>query len=190
MNLLKQLPVFAILLIGSSNFSSRPLAGIKGRGLPILNQDTTAPGSSPLHFRKQLIANESYESVDVFDVNNDKRLDIVSGAFWYEGPGFIRRHYIGTPSRYGEYYNDFSTVPMDVDGDGWTDFITGCWADSAIYWRKNPGPAGGEWKNFTIGKTGNVETTRAWDIDGDGIPEIIPNNPGKPLMVSKLILYL
>lgn len=150
--------------------------------------DTSTRKTGPLQFRKQLIAYESFESVGVFDVNNDDRLDIVSGSFWYEAPGFVRRHYIGQPSRFGEYYNDFSTVPMDVDGDGWTDFITGGWADTAIYWRKNPGNGKDEWKKTVIGKTGNVETTRAWDIDGDGVPEIVPNNPGKPLKIFRLVL--
>jgi hypothetical protein len=142
---------------------------------------------SPIQFRKQMIASESFESVGVFDVNNDKLPDLVSGAFWYEGPGFVKRHVITQPTRFGEFYNDFSTIPMDVDGDGWIDFITGGWNDQEIYWRKNPEAYDREWKNQTIGKTGNVETTRAWDIDGDGVQEIVPNNPGRPLKVFRLI---
>jgi hypothetical protein len=72
-------------------------------------------------------------------VNNDHQPDIVSVAFWYEAPGYIRRHYICAPVLFGEYYNDFSTIPMDVDGDGWIDFITAGWEGTAIYWRRNPG---------------------------------------------------
>lgn len=152
------------------------------------NSDSSKYKVRPLQFRKQLLAYESFESVGVFDVNNDHRPDIVSGAFWYEAPDFIRRHYIGEPVHFGEYYNDFSTIPMDVDGDGWVDFITAGWTDTAIYWRKNPGNDKDQWKKLVIGKTGNVETTRAWDIDEDGIPEIISNNPGKPLKIFRLLL--
>lgn len=141
----------------------------------------------PIRFSKQMIAAESFESAGVFDVNNYKHPDIVSGAYWYEGPGFIKRHYIGQPKRFGEYYDDFSTVAMDVDGDGWTDFITAGLNDEFLYWRKNPGNIDEEWKNINIGQTGNVETARAWDIDGDGISEIVPNNPSKPLKIFKLI---
>ena len=157
---------------------------------PVIRVDSRPPIAAigPLYFRKQLVAYESFESVGVFDVNNDRLLDIVSGAFWYEAPGFVRRHYIGEPSRFGEYYNDFSTIPMDVDGDGWMDLITGGWADTAIYWRKNPGNKSGPWKNFIIGRTGNVETTRTCDIDGDGVDEVISNNPGKPLKIFRLVL--
>ena len=73
--------------------------------------------SKHLKFTKQQIASESYETVGVFDVDNDKLIDIVSGAYWYKGPDFKTRHYIGSAKRYGEYYDDFSTIPIDVNGD-------------------------------------------------------------------------
>ena len=47
----------------------------------------------PLKFRKVLIADERYETAGVFDVNGDGRPDIVSGAYWYEGPGFRKAHF-------------------------------------------------------------------------------------------------
>ena len=153
---------------------------------PIFQFSDTLPHTRPLQFRKQIVAAESFESVGVFDVNNDGKLDLVSGAFWYEGPHFLLRSYIGQPARFDEYYDDFSTIPLDVDGDGWIDFITGGWADTAIYWRKNPGKKNSLWTNRPIGRTGNVETTRGWDIDGDGTIEIVSNNPGKPLKIFRL----
>jgi FG-GAP-like repeat len=154
-----------------------------------IESDTIKPGKTPpTQFRRQLVAAESFESVGVFDVNNDQLPDVVSGAFWYEAPHYVRRYYIGEPKRFGEYYDDFSTIPMDVDGDGWIDFISAGWSDTAIYWRKNPGNNKAQWSRIIIGKTGNVETIRAWDIDRDGIPEIISNNPGKPLRIFRLVL--
>src|SRR3990172_9229976 len=111
----------------------------------------------PLKWRKVLIADERYESAGVFDVDNDGRLDIVSGAYWYAGPDFKRQHLIGEVRAEGEYYDDFATIAMDVNGDGHMDFITGGWWGNTVRWRENPGPRGGEWPEHVIAECGNVE---------------------------------
>jgi len=135
-------------------------------------------------FQKQVIAYESNESVGVFDVNNDGVLDLVSGSFWYKGPEFLDRSLVGQVQRFGEYYEDFSTIPMDVNEDGKMDFVTGGWFEGTLIWKENPGD-GSEWPIHEIAKTGNIETTRGWDIDGDGVLEIFPNTPRKALAFYK-----
>lgn len=140
----------------------------------------------PVRFAKRLISTETFESAGVFDVDGDGVLDIVSGEFWYPGPEFKLRHPIGHIMRVGEYYDDFSTISMDVNGDGRMDFITGGWWGSTLRWRENPGKTGDDWKEHDIAQVGNIETIRAWDLDGDGIPELVPNTPGGPLVVFKL----
>jgi hypothetical protein len=142
----------------------------------------------PLKFRKALIAEERYESAGVFDVDNDGVLDIVSGAWWYRGPDFTERHRVGDVRAVEEYYDDFSTVPLDVNGDGNVDFVTGGWWGGSVRWRQNPGDPDREWPEHVIAETGNVESTRGWDIDGDGVVEIVPNVPGGPLVVYDLVL--
>ncbi|MBP8128080.1 MAG: VCBS repeat-containing protein [Candidatus Hydrogenedentes bacterium] len=142
----------------------------------------------PLRFRKVLIADERYESAGVFDVNNDGIPDIVSGTWWYEGPDFKKKHKIGAVAAHDEYYDDFSTIPFDVNGDGFTDFVTGGWWGNTLRWRENPGDPEKEWPEHVIAETGNIETTRAWDLDGDGVPEVIPNTPNGPLVVYKLVV--
>ena len=142
----------------------------------------------PLQFRKQLIADERYESAGLFDVNNDGILDIVSGAWWYEGPDFKQAHPLGEVQAIGEYFDDFSTLPLDITGNGRLDFVTGGWWGNTLRWRENPGdPAATEWPEHIIAETGSIETTRMWDVDGDGQPEIVPNCPGNPLTVYKLV---
>jgi len=140
----------------------------------------------PLKFRKVLIADERYESAGVMDVNNDGVPDIVSGAYWYEGPDFTKQHHIGEVQAAGEYFDDFSTIALDVNGDGLVDFITGGWWGNTLRWRENPGDPDKEWPEHVIAETGNIESTRAWDVDGDGMIEIVPNTPGGPLVVYKL----
>jgi len=142
-------------------------------------------GVSSLKFIKKQIASESYESAEVFDVNNDKIPDIVSGSYWYEGPAYFKRHFINAGKQFGEYWDDFSTIPIDINGDGRLDFVTGGWFRKILVWQENPGNDN-EWKEHVIAETGNVETTRAWDIDGDGVPEIVPNTPNDPLVIYRL----
>lgn len=130
-----------------------------------------AMSSPPSHFKKMKISSETYESVGVFDVNGDGHPDLVSGAFWYKGPQFIERNFIAEVKRVGEYWDDFLTIPLDVNGDGKIDFITGGWFGETLSWFENPG-SDGNWKEHVIGTTGNIETARGWDVDGDGTIEM------------------
>jgi FG-GAP-like repeat len=145
--------------------------------LQLVQAQKTIP---PVKFRMERIASEAFESVGVFDVNNDGKLDLVSGSFWYEAPGFQNRHYMGPIQRVDDYYDDFATIPFDVDRDGKMDVIGGGWFGKSLRWRKNPGKEG-IWPESLIDSCGNVETTRAWDVDGDGTLEIVPNNPSQAL---------
>lgn len=139
----------------------------------------------PIKWTKRLIADERYEAADIFDVNGDGHLDIVSGAYWYEGPDFKKRHWIGEVRPEGEYFDSFCAIPMDVDGDGRQDIVMGSWW-GPLRWRRNPGAADSEWPEQVIAECGNVEAVITADVDGDGAQEIIPNTPGAPLVVYKL----
>lgn len=137
-------------------------------------------------YQVQPIASESFESAGVFDVNGDGTPDIVSGSFWYEGPGFKNRFFIGNQKRFGEYYDDFATIPLDINGDGRMDFITGGWFGKQLRWMENPGNDK-EWAEHIFASPGNVECIMTGDLDQDGVPEIIPNTPNAPLVVYRLV---
>lgn len=145
-----------------------------------------------LKFSKYFVAAESYESVGVADINNDGKPDLISGDFWYENNGtrknnFRNRHLIDNQKRQGEYYDDFASICIDVNADGNIDYITGGWFDQTLRWLENPGLGKEQrWKSHEIAKTGNIECIRAWDIDGDGKLEVVPNNPKLPLKYFKL----
>jgi len=139
-----------------------------------------------IEWEKIKLDDGAFESAGVFDVNNDGVPDIVCGGYWYEGPDW-KKHKICDMPPYGEYYDDFSTIPLDVNGDGYLDFITGGWWGKTLVWRENPKGQPVEWKTHIIDECGSIETTRAWDIDGDGGLEIVPNTPGDPLVFYKLI---
>jgi len=85
---------------------------------------------------------------------------------------------------HGDYHDDFSTIPVDVNGQ--MEFITDCWWGATLRWRENPGEPGREWRGHIIARIGNIETTRAWDADGDGYDEYVPNTPLRPFVVYTL----
>lgn len=140
-----------------------------------------------LKFDKQRIGDVTYEAASVFDVNNDGHLDIVSGEYWFEGPDFKQQHKICDVQPADDYYDDFADYPMDVNGDGYLDIITGGWWGETLRWRENPKGRPVEWQVHDIAKTGNVERPCFHDIDGDGTVEVIPNCPGAPVTIFKLI---
>jgi len=140
----------------------------------------------PVKFTKVLIAAESYESAGAWDVDGDGVMDIVSGVFWYKGPDFRRRYSIADVKRNGEYWEDFSTIPLDIAGHGRMDIVTGGYGGD-FRWIECPEDPKKPWTIHRFPEIGNVETTRAVDLDGDGQLEIVPNTPPQPLQVFKLI---
>ncbi|RYY14790.1 MAG: VCBS repeat-containing protein, partial [Chitinophagaceae bacterium] len=93
------------------------------QGRKIMADERSSATSPVLKFRKQIISSEAYETAAVFDVDHDGNPDIVSGAYWYSGPGFTEKTKIGDVRKEGEFYDDFSTIPIDVNGDGLADFM-------------------------------------------------------------------
>ena len=96
------------------------------------------------------------EACSVFDVNNDGKDEIVCGEYWYEAGDFKRKHKICDIPYEHQYVWDFSDFPMDVNGNGRTDIITGSWWGGGLYWRENPGDDG-EWKTHKIMDLPSIE---------------------------------
>ena len=82
-----------------------------------------------------------FEAAGVFDVDSDGKLDIVCGDTWYQAPDWKPQH-IRDVQRVGTYYNDFATYPLDVNGDGQTDYLTASYFGKFVGWVENPGKTG------------------------------------------------
>jgi hypothetical protein len=134
-----------------------------------------AHAAEPKWKKHGINAQSAYEAAGVFDVDNDGTLDVVSGAYWYKGPDFSKSHKVRDVTKQGTYYNCFSTIPVDVNGDGKTDFVSCSYFGKNIGWVENPGQAGKEWIYHEIDTPGPSEAAVAVDLTGDGIPEIVPN---------------
>jgi len=126
------------------------------------------PRPADMAFQARAIDGGASETAAVADVNRDGRLDVISGERWYEAPSW-------TPHRFREiefasqYIDDFSDLPVDVDGDGYPDVVSVSWFGKRIAWWKNPGRAGGGvWKDATIHEGFNIEFAILADIDNDG----------------------
>jgi len=68
--------IIPILILGSQLYAAETDAAI------------TAPGAtpSPIKFKMHRVGTHRSEACGVADFNNDKKLDIVAGEFWYEAP--------------------------------------------------------------------------------------------------------
>ena len=86
-----------------------------GLALASLFYGLTRPPDIP--FQKRQIDLGASETAALGDVNGDGKLDIVSGENWYEAPTWKRHRFRQIPYSNG-YVDNFSDLPLDVDGDG------------------------------------------------------------------------
>src|SRR5262245_58784863 len=136
------------------------------------------PRPPDVPFHATTIDGGASETAAVADVNRDGRLDIVSGEFWYEAPSW-RPHRFRELGFQQQYIDVFSALPVDADGDGYPDLVSVSWFAKKIAYWKNPGRAGGAWKESSLHEGFNVEFAILADVDNDGAAkEIVAQENG------------
>jgi hypothetical protein len=131
-----------------------------------------------------------YAQTALADLDHDGKQEFIVGQqkgtifyFKYHTPSHWTRHILGHDSP-----SDVGGVALDVDGDGWIDFVAGG------AWYRNPGIPGEPFERITFDPHLNaVHDVVAADLDGDGKLEIItmsdqnnlrwykiPNDPRQP----------
>jgi hypothetical protein len=123
------------------------------------------------------------EAVAVADINRDGKPDIVSGESWFESPRW-EKHPLRQIDYSNGYIDNFSDLPVDVDGDGWIDIVQFSYFAHNIVWLKNPGASGGTWKVTQIDNSGPTEFAFLVDLNNDGKAlELLPefDRPNVPV---------
>ena len=148
----------------------------KAAGEALRRIDPKAEPDSPIDFRRVRVDGAfRSEGLAVADFNRDGRLDIATGNVLYLGPDWKPQPMRATAKEYQpeNYSEEFLCFAEDIDHDGWTDLIVVGFPGAGTRWMRNPGRAGGPWKEFpAIAKTGNESP--AWvDADGDGRKELV-----------------
>lgn len=134
-------------------------------------------------FSIRMIDAGASETAAFADINNDRRLDIVSGEAWYEAPAWTR-HKIRDLNWNGQYVDNFSDIPIDVDGDGNIDVVQFGYFSNNIVWARNPGKGTGPWMITEVDSGYPTEFAQLVDLDNDGkARELLPefDRPAAPL---------
>jgi hypothetical protein len=115
------------------------------------------------------------EGVALADMDRDGRLDVFAGEVWYKAPDWVRREFApsGTYDPVTGYSDCFVAGAGDVDGDGYTDFLSVGFPGGEARWFRNPSGARGHWQRHVIAPAASNESPVFADVDGDGRIDLV-----------------
>ena len=147
-------------------------------GFWCLAAQAETPGAS--YKKCQLTDKFHCEGAYYADFNRDGKMDVVSGPYWYAGPGFEQRHGVREPQEFDPkgYSDNFLTYTGDFNGDGWPDILYVPWPGKDASWYENPAGRHEYWTaHFALKNVGN-ESPVWGDVNGDGRPDLVYNIKG------------
>lgn len=147
-----------------------------GQGQPIAQSPKR--GYDSIIFKKHIVDPDFVsEGVAVGDVNNDDKLDVMAGNFWYESPSW-KKHFVhaDTLNAVPGYSTSFINFSLDVNSDSWIDLIRFDQPGAACMWYENPKNKNEPWKGRLILATAGIESPAFADVDRDGRKDIICND--------------
>jgi len=153
---------------------------------------TDAPAGR-IKWEKVKLVESLNEGIDVADINQDGKVDIIAGPQWYEAPKWTPHPVrdVGVDNK--EFFQNNGDHAIDLNGDGYPDIISASWFSDKVYWYENPGKQGlaegRKWQqHHIVDGQGTCEGTLLQDIDGDKVPELIINHwdGGKPMTIVRI----
>jgi HEAT repeat protein len=162
----------------------KPIAGVEAAppagAAPLKAMAAAAPTPATLpqrdNFRKLRLSDEFYaEGAYYGDFNRDRKMDIVAGPYWFEGPDFQKRHEYRSAKAFDpkNYSDNFLTYVGDFNGDGWPDVLCVPFPGKEGYWYENPAGKDGQWKqHLAYGNIGN-ESPVWGEVEGKGRPALV-----------------
>lgn len=188
---------------GGSESGRRLSGGVGGLGLLVIALVVSSGVSGVaaeyrVHGFKRVQLSDQFwcEGASFADFDNDGVNDVVSGPWWYQGPGYTNRHEIYAPQATfrlklgpmttvtvpgyegalgvaNTYSDNFFAFPRDFNGDGWMDVLVIGFPGKSTQWFENPKSGDRHWpRHVVFDQTDNESPTFA-DITGDGKPELV-----------------
>ncbi len=154
-----------------------PILAILWLGMIDVLVSASTWAQSEIGFHQHSLNSEAeFSAATAIDMNQDGRIDVVSGAWWYEAPHWQAHRFREVEQIRGRF-DDYSNLPLDVDSDGHLDIVSVNYRSKSLYWCRNPGTnsQGSLWEKRVIDEPGTSETGRLVDINGDGRLDVLPS---------------
>ncbi|HVC93426.1 MAG TPA: VCBS repeat-containing protein [Pirellulales bacterium] len=127
--------------------------------------------------RRQLTDVYYSEGANGGDIDGDGQMDIVYGPYWFEGPGFVKKHeiYPAKPQPREGYADNFFNWVHDFDGDGHADVLVVGFPGTPAYVYENPKPGHYDklWEKHAIFPAVSNESPQFTNLVGDERPELV-----------------
>ncbi len=157
----------------------------------------TAADPVLLSFRRFQLSDQFWcEGASFADFNRDGQHDIVSGPWWYAGPGFTNRHELYPPKASFQlklsplttvtvpgfegalgvantYSDNFFAFPRDFNNDCWTDVLIIGFPGKETAWFENPKSPDKHWPRHVVFRQTDNESPTFADLTGDEKPELV-----------------
>lgn len=133
-------------------------------------------------FKKQKLSDQFFcEGATFGDFNKDGKGDVVAGPYWYEGPGFTKRHELADPKPFDplHYSENFFAFTYDFDKDGWNDVFFIAFPGKRAWWARNPQGKEQHWDEHEVFDEVSGESPTFVDVNGDGVPDLVCRHQGR-----------